>query len=335
MNMLYDPRRYLDALLRSDLLAFTQRVFRELRPGQAYDYNWHHDAIAYAVGLTAIDRELNRLIINVPPRSLKSMMVSVALPAFLLGRDPTRRIIVVSYNQDLAHTFSRDCRQVMQSEWYKRLFPSTRLLGRAAETEFATTAGGFRMAASTNGTLTGRGGDLIIIDDPAKADDAYSATARENLVDWATRTLFTRLDDKRQGAIILVQQRQHVDDLTGHMLRTGDWYHLNLPAIAVADEVIVLNGSPRLRVHRRFVDDLLDPRREPQAVLDDLRAQMGVSAFEAQYQQNPSPPDGDAIKLRWFQRYRDLPPGGKLIMSVDTAMKGGLRHDWSVCSCGR
>ena len=208
-----DERRLLDALMRNDFLTFAQRVFRELNPGRTFHVGWHHEAIAYLLNLTAVTGELDRLIINLPPRSAKSTIVSVALPAFLLGIDPTRRIIVVSYNQELSVQFSRQTRQVMQSDWYRALFPSTRIPTRASENQFFTTAGGFRMATSTGGTLTGRGGDLIIIDDPLKADDAYSETAREALLEWAMHTLFTRLDDKAKGAIILVQQRQHDDDV--------------------------------------------------------------------------------------------------------------------------
>lgn len=333
--MIPDPHRMIDAVLRNDLLSFTQRVFGEINRGETFVPNWHHEAVAYPIVRATVDQQLTRIIINLPPRSLKSIMVSVALPAFLLGRDPTRKIICVSYNQDLANFLSRQTRQVMQSEWYRRLFPSTRLVGRGAEAQFTTTAGGYRMAVGTGGTLTGRGGDLIVVDDPLKADDAYSETARNALLDWATRTLFTRLDDKRRGAIIIVQQRQHEDDLPGHMLRSGGWYHLNLPAIAEQDDLITLSPSPHLRQHRRSVGELLDPVREPQSVLDDLRREMGTADFLAQYQQAPLPPDGDVVKIGWFKTYADLPDGGQRILSIDTASKAGLRNDWSVASLWR
>ena len=322
-------QRLLDALLRNDFVAFTQRVFRELHPGKQMVVNWHHEAIAYVAEVTAMTGEIDRAIINVPPRSLKSIMMSVALPAFLLGRDPTRKIIVVSYNQDLANDLSRQTRQVMRSSWYRRLFPSTEIIGQGAVGQFHTTLNGFRAALSTGGTFTGKGGDLIIIDDPLKADDASSETARNALLEWATTTLFSRLDDKRKGAIILVQQRQHEDDLSGHMLRAGGWYHLNLPAIAEAACDIVLSRKP-LRFQQRRIGDLLDPIREPQDILDGLRRSMGTSAFLAQYQQAPVPPDGDIIKVSWFRTCSEVPDGGDVVLSIDTASKAGLRNDWSV-----
>jgi predicted phage terminase large subunit-like protein len=325
-----DDARLLAALMRDDLITFTQRVFAELNPGRTFEPNWHHDAIAYGLEVSAITGEMQRLLINLPPRSLKSIMVTVALPAFLLGRDPTKKIITVCYNQDLANDFSRKTRQVMRSEWYRKLFPSTVIVGQGAETAFYTTAGGFRMATSVEGTLTGRGGDLIIIDDPQKAADAGSDTRRESLYQWATETLFTRLDDKLTGSIILVQQRLHEEDLSGQLLRTGEWYPIILPAIATRDEQICLGRRPELRFHDRHVGDLLDPTREPLYLLDNLKREMGTSAFVAQYQQDPLPPDGDIIKLDWFKRYRDLPSDSEVIFSVDTASKAGLRNDWSV-----
>ena len=231
-GMVVSKARLLDALMRNDFLSFAARAFRELNPNKKLVHAWYHEAVADVLRVVAISKELNHAIITLPPRSLKSEMVSVALPAFLLGRDPCCRIIVVSYNQDLANDLSRKTRAIMQSDWYHRLFPSTQLVGRAAETQFYTTAGGFRMATSTGGTLTGKGGDLVIVDDPLKADDAYSKAARDAAAQWAKRTLFTRLDDTIRGGIIVVQQRLHEDDLAGQLARTGTFLELSLPAVA-------------------------------------------------------------------------------------------------------
>lgn len=326
--------RLLDAMLRNDLVAFTHKVFNELSPGRPFEPNWHHDAMAYGVEVSALVGDASRVIINLPPRSLKSIMISIALPAFLLGRDPTRKLIVVSYNQELSNDFSRKTRQVMHSGWYRRLFPSTRIVGKGAEGLFYTTRGGFRMATSVEGMLTGRGGDLIILDDPQKAVDAISESRRESLYKWASETLFTRLDDKRSGAIILVQQRLHEDDLSGRLLATGGWYHIKLPAIAEEDERICLGRIP-LRFHTRQKGDLLDPVREPKDILDGLRRDMGTAAFVAQYQQDPLPPDGDVIQIGWFKTYDDLPEPCEVVFSIDTASKAGLRNDYSVISVWR
>ncbi|MCT2559875.1 phage terminase large subunit [Tsuneonella sp. YG55] len=329
-----DKVRLLQALMRNDFLSFVHRVFAELNRGRTFHQSWVHEAMCTFIGIVALEHETDRLVINVPPRSAKSTIASVALPSFLLGRDPTFRVIVVSYNQELANLFSRQTRQVMLSPWYRALFPSTVIPSRAAETAFYTSAGGYRIATSTGGTLTGKGGDLIIVDDPLKGPDAHSEAARDAALDWTRNTLFTRLDDKSRGGIIMVQQRQHEDDLSGHMLRAGGWLHLNLPAIAEVDEPILISKRP-LRFHYRRAGDVLDPVREPIEVLERLKREMGSHDFAAQYQQAPVPLEGGMIKVGWFGTYDDVPDDGETVFSIDTAYKAGARNDWSVITVWR
>ena len=224
-----------------------------------------------------------RLIITVPPRSLKSICASVALPAFALGHDPSRRIVCVSYSEGLARKHANDCRALMRSDLYRRIFPATRISpAKDTETEVMTTARGSRLATSVGGTLTGRGGNLLIIDDPLKPQDAHSESARESLKQWYSNTLLSRLDHKTEGSIIVVMQRLHPDDLVGHLLEQSGWTHLNLPAIAEEDTIVRLGPN---RSHRRRVGDLIHPERESQVALDELKASMGSMEFAAQYQQ--------------------------------------------------
>ena len=176
-------RSLLDALLRNDFLAFTQRCFQTVVPGQEFLSSWHLEAIAHQLERVR-SRETRRLIITLPPRNLKSICASVAFPAFVLGHDPSVRIVCASYAQDLTAKHARDCRIVMESAWYKQLFPRTRLDPRKnTETEFETTARGYRLGTSVGGTLTGRGGNLIIIDDPMKPAEAMSATKRASVAE--------------------------------------------------------------------------------------------------------------------------------------------------------
>ena len=279
--------RVLRALLRSNFTAFVRKVFATLELGQSYVPNWHLKAIAYQ--LERVRRgEIKRLIINMPPRSLKSMTASVAFPAFVLGHDPARRIICVSYSGDLAKKHANDFRAVLEAPWYQELFERTRIGQKNLEAEIELTARGFRLATSVGGTLTGRGGDLIIIDDPLKPDDAYSEARRNAANEWFKNTLLSRLDDKRTGAIIIVMQRVHMDDLTGFVTSQSDeWEVLNLPAIAEVDEKIPISET---EVHRRRVGEALSPVREPLSVLQNMKVQLGSDAFSAQYQQMPVPP---------------------------------------------
>jgi hypothetical protein len=214
----FESRQLYDAILRQDLYSFVQAIFPIVSPGEALMLNWHLEAITYA--LTRVMRgEINRLLIMVPPRTLKSICASVAFPAFVLGHDPRRRIIDVSYSESLARKHANDCRAVLRHGLYRRLFPATRISPfKDAEMEYVTTARGFRLATSVGGTLTGRGGNLLIIDDPMKPQDAHSQSARDNLHQWYGNTLLSRLDNKAKDSIIVVAQRLHPDDLVGRLL---------------------------------------------------------------------------------------------------------------------
>jgi len=202
----YTMARY-DALLRADFAGFAHRAFCELNPRASFAMNWHYEAIA--AKLTAVyRRRVGRVIINVPPRYLKSHLASVAFPAWCLGHDPSLQMMCVSYAQDLADKLARDCRRIMMSEWYQRLFPGTRLSSqRQAVPEFETTALGCRLATSVGGVLTGRGADMIIIDDPLKPEEALSQAQRQAANEWFDHTLYSRLNDKRRGAIVLIMHR--------------------------------------------------------------------------------------------------------------------------------
>lgn len=323
----------LRAILRKDLTSFIRKTFHTIRPGEVYMPNWHIEAIAWYL-TQCYEGRIKRLIITIPPRHLKSIAASVAFPAWVLGQDPTRKILCVSYAEGLAERHAFDTRTVMEAEWYRYCFPRTRLhRHKNTRLEFATTRQGFRLATSVGGTLTGRGGNLIIIDDPHKPEEAASDTRRETVLEWYRNTLLSRLDSKRDDAIILIQQRVHEADLAGYLLESGDWVHLDIPAIAEESQRIPLGPE---RVHVRQPGDCLDPKREPRAVLDQTKAQMGSYVFAAQFQQRPAPLGGGIIQWGWFKFYEALPESADhndlVIQSWDTATKAETLHDYSVCT---
>src|SRR6201993_4879007 len=165
------PRLYKE-ILRLDLGYFAERCFCELNPQAAFLPNWHIEVIAAKLAAVRAGK-IRRLIINLPPRHLKSLLASIAFPAWCLGHDPSAQILCVSYAQDLADKLARDCRTITMSPWYQRIF-STRLAPhRQAVQEFITTRQGYRFATSTGGVLTGRGADIILIDDPLKLEEAF------------------------------------------------------------------------------------------------------------------------------------------------------------------
>ena len=326
-----DRQRMLDALLRQDFATFLHRAFLTVSGSDAFAAGWHLDAISWE--LDRIRRgDSNRLIVTMPPRHLKSVTISVAWVAWMLGRDPALRFICVSYSQDLATKHAADCRAVMATEWYRRLFPGTVIRrGRSSETDFETTHGGGRLSTSTGGTLTGRGADIILIDDPVKPDEAMSETIRAGVKTWFGNTLYSRLNDKRTGCIVLVMQRLHEEDLAGHLIEAGGWEHLNLPAIAPADARIRTGPD---RWHHRRTGEALHPDREDLGELERIRRVTGSMVFSAQYLQEPVPAEGNLVRRAWFGRYDEPPgrrPGDRIVQSWDTASKDGVQNDWSVC----
>ncbi len=314
----------LDAVLRTDFLAFARAAFHLLEPGKTFEPNWHHEAIAQT--LLQSDYEKTRSYINAPPRSLKSCLVSVAWVAYKLGHEPGHKFICASYSRDLASHLAGQCRKLMLSELYQRLF-ETRLL-KISEDELSTTQGGFRISTSVGATLTGLGGDTLIVDDPMNASEAFSESSRKTANKWFTGTLMSRLNDKRRGSIFVVSQRLHQEDLTGVLIDAG-WDGLVFPAIAPCDIVFKI-GSWK---HEWREGEPLQAR-EPIEVLDDQKRQLSEIVFAAQYMQDPVPEAGNLLQhdwLKWIELRPVLQAGDQIVQSWDTAVKVTTTSDYSVC----
>jgi len=328
-------QKELETILRLDFYAFIERCFYQLNPQTRFHRNWHIEMIA--AKLDACRRgDTLRLIVNVPPRNLKSLCASVALPAWLLGHNPAASILCVSYAQDLSDKLARDCRSVMMSSWYQRTFNTRLSMQKQSVQEFTTTAQGYRMATSVGGVLTGRGADFIIIDDPLKPADALSESLRRSANDWYDNTLFSRLNDKRTGCIILIMQRLHEDDLVGHILERENWEVLSLPAIAEQDEAFSIETFYGRKQFARAVGQALHPARESLEVLKTIRAILGEYNFASQYRQTPAPLEGGLVKCSWFKTYTEaeLPERfDQILDSWDTANKPTQLADYSVCTC--
>lgn len=321
----------LEAVLRKDLNAFIQKTFVTLHPGTTFAPNWHIEAMAHVL-VACMQGDIKRLIITLPPRSLKSITTSVAFPAWLLGHNPSQTIIGISYAQDLAEKHSMDCRRILESPWYFQTFPTTRISpSKNTASEFVTTHNGGRLATSVGGSLTGRGADFIIIDDFHKADEGLSSNKRTTAIEWYNSTVPSRLNDKQNGVIIVVQQRLHEEDLAGVLLEQGGWTHLNLPAIAEESSKIYLSND---KFHFRKEGDVLHPEREPKAVLDEIKATIGSIIFAAQYQQRPTPIGGGVIKWPWFKGFDELykRSSDMFVQSWDTACTVNKNSSYSVCT---
>ena len=320
--------------MRADFYTFMLRCFSELNSGSSFLPSWHIEVLA--AKLQAVrDGRTRRLIVNIPPRHLKSLAASIALPAWLLGHEPNAGIVGVSYGQELSDKLARDCRAVMMSSRYRSLFATRLSPNRPSLQELVTTAGGFRLATSVGGVLTGRGADFVIIDDPLKPGDAMSESRRVAANEWFDGTLYSRLNDKTKGVIVIIMQRLHEDDLVGHVLRREGWDVLSFPAIAETDERHVVETPFGRRTFERRTGEALHPERESLETLGRIRASLGEYNFAGQYQQNPAPAGGGMIKEAWFRRFRseELPSSfDRVVQSWDTANKPTELADYSVCT---
>jgi predicted phage terminase large subunit-like protein len=323
------PEQIFRAILATDFRAFVDYVFGLVRPGIPFKSNWHIDAMAHKASQVAFG-EVKRLIIAVPPRHLKSIIASVALPAWYLGHNPSERVVAVSYSAELAKTHANDFRRVVTDPIYQAVFPKMRL-ARETDSEIHTTLRGRRYATSIQGTLTGRGGNLFIIDDPLKPGDAISEVSRERVIEWYRSTLVTRPDDKQAARIMVVMQRIHVEDLVGYLLENEAGFEvLSLPSVAQSTTTHDLGGG---RTHVREKGDLLHPAHEPAEVLLEIKKSMGSMLFSAQYQQSPEPAGGKIIKRKMLQYYSEVErlPTDRIVLSWDIALSEQEAGDYSAC----
>ncbi|WP_171054510.1 phage terminase large subunit [Roseovarius arcticus] len=322
----------LRALYRFKLIAYVERAFAELRPGVPFHYGHHIRAICHV--LEQIERgEITRLIILMPPRHMKSHCASVVFPAWALGRNPSLRMICMSYGLDLAETFSRDTRRIIQSDLSQAVFRELLLdPTKASATELRTTLNGYRLATSAGGPLTGKGADILIADDISKAEDAASQSRRDNVWEWFTGTAMTRLDNPKTGAVILVAQRLHVDDLPGRLIAAGGWDVLELPAIETQDRLIPLAKGANWA---RKTGTALLPAHMDLPEFEAKRREIGSPTFDTQYQQSPTLAGGIIVRPEWF---REIPITMRrsdyeaVIQSWDPAAVPGESNDYSVCT---
>lgn len=273
---------HVKALYRTQFPAFLRFAFNELHPGQKLIETPHIDVLADH--LTRVARgEITRLIITMPPRSLKSFAASIALPAWLLGKYPTKKVMSVAGTRELAADFDLATRTLFNSARYRGLFPHIKNDGRKGDIRLPH--GGQRIAAAVGGTLIGRGADLIVIDDPIPPAYVHNAARRNVVKKWFDAEVIQRLNDKATGSVIVVMQRLHVDDLVGHLLAGEQpWVQLNMPALAEADERWqLLDGRVMLRKKGLALAPEIEGRRQ----LYDRMLDIGAYNFGAQYQQKP------------------------------------------------
>jgi predicted phage terminase large subunit-like protein len=289
---------------------FVRQAWPVIEPLTPFVPGWHIDAIIEH--LEAVTRgELRQLLINVPPRHMKSLLVSVLWPAWEWILRPERRWLYSSYAASLSIRDSVKCRTLIDSPWYQRFWGDRFSLAsdQNTKTRFDNDRSGYRIATSVGGAATGEGGDRVICDDPHNVQEAESDSIRKGTLDWWDVVMSTRVNDPRTAAKVVVMQRCHQRDLSGHLLEQGGYEHLCLPA--------EFEGSKRATSigwsdPRELPGELLWPDRFGQVEIETLKVSLGSYGVAGQLQQRPTPAGGGIFKRHWFKYFQprgaNLPP---------------------------
>lgn len=318
-------------VLEDSLYRFLKMSFSTLRPVDSFVDNWHISLLCEA--LEACERrEVKRLIINIAPRNLKSIITSVAFPAWLLARNQSSQIIVSSYSQALSNKHSIDTKKIINSDWYKNNFDNVKITKEQnTKTKFLTTQGGFRLATSIGGTLTGEGGDFLIIDDPHNPNDLLSDIKMKKVHRWFATTLLSRLNSEN-GVIIVVMQRLHCNDLCDYILKNNkeDWELINLPIINENEKDVIFRGK---FFHHWKANEPLNKKHLSKLRIEKIQQEIGSLNFSAQYLQHPVDIENGLIKQDWlkFYNHQDLPRINSLsrYLSIDCAQGVNPSNDFT------
>lgn len=302
-----------------------------------YVHNWHIDVICEHLEEVAkrviqgSPHGISRLIVNIPPRHSKSLIVAVFWMVWIWIVYPQARFLFASYAQKLSTRDSVKCRRLIQSKWFQdRWGDLFRLMvDQNEKTRFENTLGGIRIATSVRGTGTGEGGDIIAIDDPHNMEEVHSDTIRQGVIDWWKEAMSMRVNDENRGARVLIMQRGHELDLTGHLLseESGKWEHLCLPGrYEPKRSCVTILGEVDPRTEE---GELICSQRYDEEAMESLKLSLGSYGFAGQIQQRPSPDDGGMIKRGWFRYWDRLPDQmTAMIVSVDMNVKDGEKNDY-------
>lgn len=332
------PPQMAAAVMRGDLATFFRMVvWRVLKPHERLLWAPFMDLLCAYLQAVA-EGKINRLIITVPPRFGKSLVGSVALPAYFLGHSPAAEVMCVSYSQELARQFGELTRRVMASPEYQTLFNVRLVSNKASPMLLKTTEGGSRRATSIDGSATGMGAHLMVFDDPQKPGEMLSDAIRRSTNSAYENTFISRQNDPRNVRIVIIMQRTHEDDFVGHVLGLGGgdgWTVVNLPAIAEADETWTYNTFLGEHTWIRKEGESLHPERFPVEELMEIRATVGEATWSTQWLQRPTPAGGGIVQVKWFRRcpIEKMPESfERVVQSWDTANTTAEWSDYSVCT---
>ena len=311
-------------MLRNDFLSFARKTILEL-DGTKLGYDRYLEYLATEL-MGFVDGKTKRLLVNLPPRHLKTHLFSICLSAWKFAHQPSTKIMVVTYAEQLAESIARAIRATLQSDWFKETFQARVAKDHSAVMDFATTAGGALYAVSFGGSITGRGADLIIVDDPHDLKDAGSPQQLERSIELFETVILSRLNNRKTGKVVVIAHRVHEDDLSGHLLRQGKWDHVVLPMVAMSDTTYDTDyGRWRRRKNELLRPDAFDPDD-----IEELKANTHNPEFEMLYQQDADNRALSPITAHCFPTFT-APPSRDFahIMSIDAGMTRGPRNSFS------
>jgi len=326
-------------LVQSKLSCFYEQAFSKFDAGETYLDNWYIDLLceyleAFARG------EIRNLNINIPPRFGKSALCNVSLSMWLLGANPKMKIITISFGATLSQKLHGYGRAISNTAWYKRAFPRFKIDNSASlakidesetkntQSQFITTEGGFRIASSTNGAITGEGGNILIFDDLMNPAEAMSVTQRESSLEWTRGTAFSRFNNRKLGQKLNIQQRLGDEDFTGTFV-DDNWENVIIPI--QAKETKTYSFGNITKVYKK--GEFLEPRRYGHSEMEQDKRDMGSKVYEAQFFQETEPDDGEVFRRENFKYWMFLPKMDYYAIYADTASKEGRNNDYTVFMC--
>ena len=329
---------------KNSLYEFLKQAWPIIEGNTPFMDNWHLEVVAEHLEV-CYRREIKNLLINVPPRTSKTSLISIAFPAWVWLQNPEERFMYASYAHSLSTEHSLKCRRLIESDWYQERWASKYQLARdqKAKMLFENNNGGCRIATSVGSVATGKGGSIIIVDDGNNARDGESQVKRESANKWWDQVWSTRLNNPLRDVRIVVQQRIHEKDITGHILANdteSEWIKLILPMEfeikrrAKTIKLSAIDGDKVWEDPRTKEGELLWPERFPLKIINRLQRELGSYGYAGQYQQRPSPEGGGHIKKAWFKKWT-MPHSPKfelILQSWDTAFSDKPDAAYSACT---
>lgn len=318
-----------DELLRrrcvGSFAEFVRWAWPIVEPNTPFVDGWHIDAIGMHLE-ASLHGQVRNLLINMPPRHMKSTLIGVMFPAWVWLRFPSKKFLYSAYAESLSVRDSVKCRMLIESYQYRKLFnpPWTMAKDQNAKGRFMNTMMGYRLSTSVGGTATGEGGDFIIADDPHNAKEIHSDDVRNGVLQWWDEVMSSRGNDPKTVVKIIVMQRLHELDLAGHVLKKGGYTHLILPAEYEGNKNKTELGweDPR-----EEPGELLWPNRFGRVEIEQLKKDLGSMASAGQLQQRPSNAKGNIVQRGWWKFWRELPRLDVEIQSWDFAVKDKKTND--------